>query len=344
VNESTVLLVGDLAWPVVVLVISVIVLITQRAAVSGLISRISKIPTPLGDVVAEKGVAAISSAVESLSRDVTVPAEPGKRPGDNGVIEPVQNREPIGEIEPLPAEEVTSLVVLRAQAASFLEELAYPPPPGGFGRVSATLGILRRRGVLDSDQTTALEQLIEIADEAARGAVVTRPVAQAVRNSGQAILIQLDKLRAVAAAKFEDHVLDTLRQRLPRGWTLDIDRWVPRDEASAESARARVDALVTARDRAVVVEVRARLRPGADGQIEAVREWLAALPPEIPVLLVMLGERLTDRELSWIRTGHEGPVRLLLWDREAGDLVMTLRELLEQSVVMTGLPIQRTAG
>jgi len=349
VNESVVLLVGDLAWPVTVLVISVIVLITQREAVSGLIGRISKIPTPLGEVIAEKGVAVISSAVESLSRDVTVPPEPGKRPSDNGAIEPVQNREPIGELEPLPEGEITSLVLLGVQATSLVEELAYPPPPGGFGPPSATLSVLRRRGVLDGDQASALEELFQVASEASRGAAVTRDVGQAVRNSGRPILIQLDKLRSVAGPKFEDHVLDTLRRKLPGGWSLDTDRGIPRVGAGdpdepAESLHARVDALVTARDRSVVVEVRAKLRPGADGQIETVREWLAALPPELPVLLVMLGDRLTDRELRWICSDREGPVEFLLWDRDADELIMTLRELLDQADVRTGLPAQRIAG
>jgi hypothetical protein len=367
VNESAVLLAGDLAWPVAVLVIATLVLATQRQPIGRLIDRIKSLKYPGGEadlsVVAEAGVAVISTAVESLSRDVTVQLEPGKRPVDGEVMEPIQNREPIGDVEPLPAEEVTNLVVLRTRAANVLEELAYPPPPGGFGTVAATLSTLHRRGVLDKEQTLALGQLIEIADEATRGAVVPLRVAQAVQNSGPAILVQLDKLRAVAAAKFEEHVLDALRQRLPHSWSLDIDRAIPRgglaDPAQFTDpgtgalvdgghqgavVHARVDALVTARNRHAVVEIRARLQPGADGQIEAVREWFAALPSELPVLLVMLGERLTDRELSWILGDRDGPVELLLWDRDADDLIRTLREVLDRSAVRTGLPTQRIGG
>jgi len=350
VNESAVLLAGDLAWPVTVLVIAILLLVTQREALGRLIDRIKSLKYPGGEaeleMVAEAGVAVISTAVESLSRDVTVALEPGKRPADGEQIEPIQNREPIGDVEPLPVDEVSSLVVLRANAAIVLEELAYPPPPGGFGSVSATLDILRRRGVLDNEQATSIGKLIKIADEASRGAIVPRRVGQAVQNSGTTIVRQLDKLRAVAAAKFEDHVLDTLRQRRPAGWTLDIDRAVPRDETSAESVHARVDALVTAGDRNVVVEVRARLRPGADGQIEAVKDWLAALPPQQPVLLVMLGERLSDRELRWMCAGHEGPVEPLLWDRDSGELISALRELLDRAGadLRAGLPPQRTGG
>jgi hypothetical protein len=353
VNESAVLLVGDLGWPVTVLVIAVIVLSTQRQPIGRLIDRMRSFKYPGGEaelsVVAEAGVAVISTAVESLSRDVTVQAEPGKRPAEGEQSEPIQNREPIGSIDPLPVDEVTSLVALRANAAIALEELAYPPPPGGSGSVPATLEVLRRRGVLDSEQASALSQLVDIANEASRGAIVPRRVGQAVQNSGTAIVRQLDKLRAVAGPKFEDHVLVTLRQRLPAGWTLDVDRAIPREAPLADAAErvhARVDALVTAEDKTVVVEVRARLQPGADGQIEAVREWLAALPPALPVLLVMLGERLTDRELRWICSGHDGPVELLLWDRDADELILTLRELMErgEAGIKTGQPTQRIAG
>jgi hypothetical protein len=358
VSETVVLLVGDIAWPATVLIIAVIVLLTQRGPIGGLIGRIRKLKIPGGGeaelgVVAEASVAVISSTVESLSRDVIVQPEPGKRAVAGEPIEPIQNREPIGEVEPLPVDDVGDLVMLRAEAEIIIEALAFPPPPGGFGSVSDTLEVLRHRGVLDDKQAKDLRRLIEIAGQATRGAVVPTRVAESVRNSGPTILKQLDKLRAAAGPKFEDHVLLTLRQRLPGSWTLDIDRGIRRDvpdvilpngAADPDAVRATVDALITAGDRRAVVEARPRLRPGADGQIEVVREWLAALPPELPVLIVMLGERLTERELSWITSGHEGPVELLLWDRDSAELIMTLRVMLERSVVTAGLPAQRAGG
>lgn len=361
-SETVVLLVGDIAWPATVLIIAVIVLLTQRGPIGGLIDRIRKLKIPGGGeaelgVVAEASVAVISSTVESLSRDVTVLPEPDKRAAAGEVVEPIQNREPIGEVEPLPIEQVSDLVMLRAQAESIIEALAFPPPPGGFGTKSDTLEILRHRGVLDDEQTNDLRRLTEIANEASRGAIVPIRVAEAVRNSGPTILKQLDKLRAAAGWKFEDHVLSILRQRLPSGWVMDIDRAIPRFTdgdpatlpggvlpADLAAMHSRVDAFVTAGARGAVVEIRARLRPGADGQIGEVREWLAQLPPELPVLIVMLGERLSDRELSWICSGHEGPVELLLWDRDSAELIMTLREMLERSVVTAGLPAQRAGG
>jgi hypothetical protein len=92
--------------------------------------------------------------------------------------------------------------------------------------------------------------------------------------------------------------------------------------------RVRVDALVTAEDRSAVVEVRARLQPGAVEYIDDVRDLVAALPGFLPVLLVMLGGRLTAHELAQIRGGRTGAVELLDWDKDAGSLVMMLRDLL----------------
>ena len=214
------------------------------------------------------------------------------------------------------------------------------------GSDSGTIDVLRRRGVLDTGQAIALGQLTDIADEAARGALGCFQYAQAVQNSGSAILIQLDLLRTVAGRLFEDHVLDTLREQKQDGWWIDTDHAMPRrDSLDAGAPRhARVDALVTFGDHSVVVEVRARLRPGAQGEIETVREWLAAVPADLPVLLVMLGERLSDRELNFLRGGRDGPVELLLWDREETALTMALRGLLQRADVSQVPPRQPTAG
>ena len=91
---------------------------------------------------------------------------------------------------------------------------------------------------------------------------------------------------------------------------------------------ARVDSLLTAGDQSAVVEVRARLQPGAAGQIEAVRTWMSALPADLPVLLVMLGEALSPRERQEISNGRPGLVELLEWDKYAGPLIPVLRDLL----------------
>jgi hypothetical protein len=128
-----------------------------------------------------------------------------------------------------------------------------------------------------------------------------------------------------------------LQKRAPREWSIDIDRTIVGDDqpdktaSGAPAARprhARVDALITAGDRSAVVEVRARLQPTVSGQIDAVREWMKALPHELPVLLVMLGEGLTARQLGQIRDGHAAPVELLLWDSDAKSFISALNNLL----------------
>jgi hypothetical protein len=340
VNESWVLTAGDLAWPIVVLMISVVVLMTQRGPIGRLIDRVKSLRYPGGAAeLTEGSVDVISTLVDTLSRDLSERTDRAEDDGDPADL--IANREPIGDFEPLPTEEVSGLVMLRTKVANLLSELAFPPPPGGFGRVLATIDVLVNRGVLDVTTAQALRDTMEIADEAARGSMVPRRVALAVENSGPAILDQLALLRTVAAARFEDHVLDTLRARLTPGWSVDTDRAIPRDwpavsasDGAADGrppAHARVDALVTIGERAVVVEVRARLQPGARGQIDAVVAWLSALPQPLPVLLVMLGDGLTTRELRRIRDAHGGAVELLLWDRDSGELIVAVRELAAQS-------------
>jgi hypothetical protein len=88
-----------------------------------------------------------------------------------------------------------------------------------------------------------------------------------------------------------------------------------------------VDALVTVDERSVVVEVRARLQPGAAVQIEAVRTWVRALPADLPILLVMLGDALSARERQQIAGDHDGALRILQWDIDADKLVSELRRL-----------------
>jgi hypothetical protein len=346
VNDSAVLLASGLVWPVAVVLVSFMLLASQRKAIAGLIGRIKSLKYPGGEVqaagaVPETGADTMLALVDTLSRNLS---ERSEREGliVTEVTEAVadvtiENREPLADFEPLPVEEVTSLVMLRAKLGNLLSELAVPPPPGGFGPVSATIDTLVGRGVLDAAQAQALRDAVDISDQAARGAVVPRRVAIAVENSGSAILEQLALLRTVAAARFEDHVLDSLQQQIPSQWSLDIDRSIlsTSDPVRLQvglqelgQRHARVDALVTAADRAAVVEIRSRLQPGASGQIEAVRAWLGALPSELPVLLIMLGDALTARELKSISNGREGPVEILQWDRYAASLITTLRGLL----------------
>lgn len=346
VSDTTVLLVGDLAWPLVVLVVAVLLLASQRAPIGGLISRIRSLKYPggeaqLGNVVPDEAADVFVRLVETLPRDLgdRLPrAVAGIPASDRQFGELLQNREPPGESGFLPTEEVANLVMLRTKVTNLLAELAFPPPPGGLGAVPMTIDVLLNRGVIDTETARALRDAVNVADQAAGGATVPRKVAAAVENAGPAILEQLALLGKIAAPRFEEHVLDTLHENLPDGWSVETDAAL--DGPGAEAAdgsvpvarrhvRARVDALVHAGESETVVEVRARLRPGLNAQIAALREWLGALPPGVPVLLVVPGDGLTVGELRRLRGSREGPLELLQWDRDAESLIPVLRSMAE---------------
>ena len=98
--------------------------------------------------------------------------------------EAMQNREPLAAIEPLPVEKVTNLVTLATNVAHQVAELANPPPPEGFSSVSDTIDTLLGRGVLDPSTALALQRVIDIAQEAARGVSCPRGSRQPWRTQG----------------------------------------------------------------------------------------------------------------------------------------------------------------
>jgi hypothetical protein len=340
VNDSVVLFASDLAWPAVVAVIALVLLTTQRRPIGRLIERINSVKYPggeLGTALPESGPETIKDLLNSLSRDMSEPTGqpepiPARAPAGGNAL--LQNREPLGPIEPLPIEEVSNLVDLSANVMNMLSELAYPPPPGGPGSVTENIGTLILRGVLDNDQGQKLMAVVDLADRAALGAEISPRLATSVKNAGLPILDQFNKLRIVAARRFEDHVLSVLRRNMPGDWYVDIDRTIMTSDGGNGTGmpvgehRVKVDALVTAGDRQAVVEVRARLQPGATDYIEEVRELVAALPEDLPVLLVMLGERLAAHELQQIRGSRGAAVELLEWDRYPNALIPMLRDIL----------------
>src|SRR6266516_1569920 len=349
-SDAIVLVVSSLAWPVAILIITIVVLTSQRKPIGGLIERVKSLKTPIGEAQIEVLPAndgdKMLTLVDAFSRNPGEGlAQPeGTRPSSTRKpADPTENREPLTELEPLPDEKVADLVMLRTKVANLLSDLAVPIPPGGLGSVSATIDTLRNRGVLDERQAQALLNVVGIADQAAAGAVVVpKKVALAAENSGPAILRQLALLRNIAAAQFEDYVLETLRNDLLSGWSMSTDVAIGKDRADNQSAllttnssistiRARVDALVRNGDRSAVVEIRARLQPGARTQIAALQDWLAVLPSDLPILLVVLGDGLTSRELQHLTMNRGGTVEMLRWDREAASLITTLHELLIHS-------------
>jgi hypothetical protein len=171
---------------------------------------------------------------------------------------------------------------------------------------------------------------------AAAGASVPRTVRMAAENAGPAMLEQLAILQTVAAARFEDHVLNTLTHRRPSAWAIEVDASIGGTEQAPPApglSRSRtfhqVDALVHDGYHVVAVEIRAQLQPGSTRQIDAVKEWLETLPPDLPVLLVVLGEGLTSRELHRVQGVRKAAIESLAWDRDANSLIAVLRSLLE---------------
>lgn len=330
VNDTAVLLANALAWPVTVLILSIILLITQRGAIGGLFGRIKSAKYPGGEaqfLPESAAVDTISSLVDVLSanvRESLILKTAESTAGDHDGVEPIPNREPVGEFRPLPAGDVTNLVTLRTKMGNLLSELAFPLPPGSVS-VRRTIEVLRNRNVLDRDTADNLERTMEIADQAASGMLVPEKVTWTVRNNGEAILDQFARLRTFAAARFEDHVLDVLEQTVPAGWRVDVDSRIG-DAATGRGAL--VDAVVTDGERRAIVEVRARLHAGSRGQLNAFSGWLAALPSDVPVLLVLPGGGLDDRELGHLRAGRDEPIEMLLWDVESGSLITRLRRLL----------------
>ena len=75
-NESTVLLASNLAWPVTVLIITFMLLASQRQPIGKLIDRIKFLKYPGGEAqldiaVPETGADTIQALVDSLSRDLS---------------------------------------------------------------------------------------------------------------------------------------------------------------------------------------------------------------------------------------------------------------------------------
>ncbi len=48
-SDATVLVVSSLAWPVAILIITIVVLTSQRKPIGGLIERVKSLKTPIGE-------------------------------------------------------------------------------------------------------------------------------------------------------------------------------------------------------------------------------------------------------------------------------------------------------
>jgi hypothetical protein len=343
VRDAVLLLISMLAWPTIIFVLALLLLTIQRKPVGRLIDRIQSVKYPggeaeLGGVLAESHIETITKLVDALPgnvRDALARNGGDWAPKAGEEVKPTQNREPLAEFAPLPVADAVDLVALRTKLENVLSELAYPPPVEDVTSVSRLIEVLVNRGVLEPTTAGALKEIVEIADQAAAGAVVPRKLASAVGNSGPAILDQLALLRSMAAGRFENHVLDVLQRDSPAQWLVRTDASLGGQDGADPAVgttfglAARVDALVTAGPQRAIVEVRARVHTGAPRQIAALHDWLAALPEDIPVLIVLLGHGLRGHEFRQLRSDHAHPVDVLLWDEQSDLFITAVRGMLD---------------
>lgn len=336
------LLLSDLAWPVIILILGILLLTTQRESVGHLIDRMKSIKVAGNEVsLSESHAATVAEAAVSLAGNVGDSLNLGNQenvaPDGSGNIAHANNREPVEAVVPLRKIELANIVELRTKLENFISTLTSPPPSAQFTTIDRKIDVLLNRGVITSHSAAYLKEIVDIADQAAAGAAVPSRLTRAVTNSGPAILEQLALLGRTAAARCEQHVLDVLQEEIPAEWSVETD--VAFDaigatgaplESSAKDPEG-VDALVTHKTKQVIVEVRPRLRSGSRQQIAKLTNWLAALPEHVPVLLVLLGSGLRDHELRQLRADRKHPIDVLLWDIQSESLIPQVRKLLEES-------------
>ncbi len=283
----------------------------------------------------------LSSAVQktetTLSGSAKDPAPYASdlRPPPGAEIPATHNREPLGDPLPLPGDSAPDdLVELCDQAAILLRQLVGTVGPERVATPAEMVRVLVRRGVLDNFAATALDKLFELSDGLKAGEALPEPVASTVRKSGSAVLRELSSLGGTAAARFEEHVLDTLHNELPKNWKMldDVELNLGRGPESGADRKnsdesldsPRVDAVVTHNDVSVAVEVRTSL---GDEQLAWLESLLGALPENIPLLLVIPNGRSRNRRLRRVIESSAHRVKVLSWDDEADQFISTIQKL-----------------
>jgi hypothetical protein len=225
------------------------------------------------------------------------------------------HREPVRTAPPHQIGPTTDLVMLWREIEDVLAGLLYPLD-GADLAPDEIIGVLQRRGVLEPRLAQTVSHIAEAARQAAAGARLDEQDETAVRMRGAAAVSDLAKLRRVAPRLFERHVLRTLTETAEASWQVSMD---PRfGDVSA-------DALVTEGGRTVVVEVKV-LANRVGGRVRDLLAWLDRLPPTVPVLLVLAGDRSTTPDLPPIH--REGAVHVLMWDTDTDRLANTVSKLL----------------
>lgn len=204
---------------------------------------------------------------------------------------------------------------LSTSLAGVLRRLLSPPPRRPMTGTEEMAQVLSNRGVLPPALATAVERVVRECRTAARSGRVRARLDEAAMAYGPRLLADLHCLRPTVGPAFERHVLERL-DGMPRCTVRK--RWVVSGH--------QVDALVTRDDVDVVVEVRARVGPGATDAVRETREWLHGVPVALPVLLIVPAEPPASPD--WQDVRDRPGLTVLSWDERSDELAGVLGALL----------------
>lgn len=233
------------------------------------------------------------------------------------VQEPLEHdhREPEHAVSPHEVVPTGDMVTLWQEIENVLAALLYPLDGVGLSP-SRIIEVLRRRGVLEPELADALSRISDAARQVAAGVKLVEADETAIRAQGTAVVSALARLRRVAPRLFEQHVLQALEERSAADWRVTLN---------ADFDGIGADAVVRANGAVVIVEAKV-LANRVGGRVRDLVGWLHSLPPAVPVLLVLAGDRSNTPDLSLIR--RAGPLRVLMWDEESDHLTDAVTDLL----------------
>jgi hypothetical protein len=216
---------------------------------------------------------------------------------------------------------VFGLSDLGASLAAVLRRLLSPPPRMRVHGAEDMARILSNRGAIPPELATAVERVLRECRTAGNGRARARArLDEAAMAYGPRLLADLQSLGSTVGRAFEQHVLDQLG-RVP-GCTITKWRVVEGSQVDAMATRGRSD---------VIVEVRARVGPGAIDAVEETHAWLEPLPEHFPVLLIVPAEPTMSPTWELIR-GRRG-LTVLSWDEGSDRLATVLTSMFEQDQV-----------
>jgi hypothetical protein len=253
-----------------------------------------------------------------LAEDTKAREEEASRHGVRPSSEPVD--EP--DIEFRGEDMVFGLRDLSISLASALRELLSPPSRRPIRNSEDMVDILLTRGVLPNGLADAVGRVLYQCRIVGAGPTRVR-IDDAAMAYGPQLLTELRALRTTAARALERHVLGQL-ERLPN-YTVHRE---------AEIGHTQVDAIVCRNGRQVIVEVRARVGPGATAAVGGLHDWLNSLQTEMPILLIIPAQP-TPSSL-WQEIGSRPNLGVLVWDEQCDGLASRLNQLLRHHDVAPG--------